>query len=269
MNARQQTNAFVQSLLNHCGALEVMALRNIGTDVEQPTTPRVVHGLDDIERLRGWLWHENAARAANIFVRPADDAHPWLFLDDVSKEKAKKIAGRWAALVVETSPGNCQLRILASRPLAEAERFEIQKALAVMHGGDLGSTAGKKWGRLPGFKNMKPGRMGCWTNFVADTAATARPFRPDLPDKTVLPSPAGHRPANPGGAWATTPGDGTGEFKKEFAFACHHLRDGLDAGEIARLIADHALRRGKRRTWPEALRYGEKTVAAALRSLHP
>jgi len=268
MEAKKQTDFFITAMLRHCAGVEVMALRNVGTTSEQPTTPRRVRGLGDLERLRGWLWHENASRAANIFVRPGDAEHPWLFLDDVSKEKAKKIAGRWAALVVETSPGNCQLRILASRPLAEAERFEIQRALAVMHGADLGSTAGTKWGRLPGYKNMKPGRGGCWTNLIADTTSTARPFSSRPLPEAAHPSPAAPA-AIKGGAWATERRDGNGEFRAEFAFACHRLRDGLDAGEIARLIADHALRRGKRRTWPEGLRYGEKTVAAALRSLHP
>ncbi|MDA8256588.1 MAG: DNA-primase RepB domain-containing protein [Betaproteobacteria bacterium] len=267
MQAKKQTDHFIAALLHHGGAVEVMALRAVGTEAEEPTRARTVRSLADLERLRGWLWHENASRDANIFARPAPgEPHPWLFLDDVARPAAEKIAGRWACLVVETSPGNCQLRILTDRPLAESERTDVQRALAVLAKADPGSVAGNKWGRLPGFKNMKPGRGGCWTNLLLDTTTTARPLPADYPATAAAPSPGGAS-RHKGGGVGYPPEDAAGGFRAEFAWACHRLRDGLDVGDVVRLVADHAMRRGKRKTWAQAVKYAERTVAAAMRSL--
>lgn len=262
MNARQQTDAFVTALLKHCIEAEVQSIRNIGTPDEEPASVHPLRDLADLERLRGWLWHENASRAGQILIRPAvRAAHPWLFLDDVPRSQAERIAGKYAALVVETTPGNCQIRLLAADVLVESERTEIQRDLAARVGGDAGSIAGSKWGRLPGYRNRKPGR-DCWTNFLLDTTNTA-------PRLAVVP-PRQPEAAQPGGRGlhpSRTPAADGGGYAAEFAFACHRLRDGLDCGEVIRLVADNAMRRGKRSSAAQARKYAERTVAAALRSL--
>lgn len=259
MNRTQQTDAFVAALLKHCKELEVQAIRDIGTPEEKAGRVYTVTDLEGIDRLRGKLGHENASRAGQILARPAaDEDHPWLFLDDVPTPLALRISGKYAALVVETTPGNCQIRLLGDRPMNADARFAVQVALVGKTrragGGDLGSVSGVKMGRLPGFRNRKQGR-DCWTNLLADTTSDGRPF------EAVISPPKGGRVGYPIGPACA---DGDRGYMQEFAFACARLRDGLDCGEVSRLIADHALRRGKRKTWREAMKYAERTVAAAL-----
>lgn len=265
MKARQQTDSFVSALLKHCSGLEIMVLRNPGTQEEAPSSGHVVRSLTDMEKLRAWLWHENASRAGQVYCRPVPgEQHPWLFLDDVARPLAERVASKYSALLIETTPGNCQIRLLAARRLSERERAEIQRELATRAGADLGSTAGSKWGRLPGYKNRKPGR-DCWTNLVADTTSIGRSFPADHPFTAANPSPAAPA-ANEGGRGLSrrAPEAGGGGFREEFSFACHRLSDGFDPGEVIRLVAEHALARGKRRTWDQALRYGEATARKAL-----
>ncbi|MBN8767086.1 MAG: hypothetical protein J0I76_12255 [Thiobacillus sp.] len=150
------------------------------------------------------------------------------------------------------------------------ERYDVQRALVSrLTRADAGSTSGSKMGRLPGFKNRKPGR-DCWTNLIADSTATA----PRFCAAGVTVSPLAGEIKKGGGVGYSPerqeyPGiDSDGFYKNEFAFACHRLRDsGMGASEIAEVIADHAQARGKRRTRAQALRYGQRTVLAALRSL--
>lgn len=263
MNSKQQTDAFVTALLTHCAEAEVQSIRKIGTPGESPSSVHKLRNLADLEQLRGWLWHQNASRDGQILIRPAAaEAHPWLFIDDVPLRLAHRIAKKYAALVVETTPGNCQIRLLADRPLSEHERTEIQRDLSARAGGDIGSIAGSKWGRLPGYRNRKPGRGGSWTNLVADTSRSAPRFTvvPPRPPELIQPGGRGLHPT-------AAARDGDGGYVAEFAFACHRLRDGLDCGEVIRLVSDNALRRGKQRNAAQARRYAERTVAAALSRL--
>lgn len=271
MNPKQQTDAFVTALLNHCSALQVMVLRNPGKPDEAPSSVHPLNSQADLERLRGWLWYENASRSGQVYVRPApSEDHPWIFLDDVPRPLAEGIAREYGALVVETTPGNCQIRMLAEHPLPEDERTDIQRDLAERVGADPGSVAGSKWGRLPGYRNKKPGRDGCWTNLLLDTTATAPRYVvvPPPPVETGEPGGRGipdhcHATAIHGSGEA----DGEGGYVSEFSFACNCLRDGWPEHAIISAIAQHALERGKRRTLPQARKYAEVTVRKAAAKL--
>lgn len=279
MNAKQQTDAFVTALLKHCDAVEVQSIRNIDTQDEAPSSIHELRSLADLERLRRWLWHENESANGQILIRPAaEENHPWLFLDDVPLEKAGGIASKYAAVVVETSEGNCHVRLLADRPLSANERLAIQGELVARlrraeSRADTGSTSGVKMGRLPGFRNRKPGRDN-WTNLVADTTATSPRFVvvPPRPQEPIQPGGRGLQPtatatATAAAAAAAAERDGDGGYAAEFAWVCHRLREGLDCGEVIRLLADHAMRRGKRQTAAQARKYAERTVAAAFARL--
>lgn len=118
--------------------------------------------------------------SAQVLIRPDPDrSHPWLLVDDLPEAKALALAARRAALVVRTSPGNCQARLLADRPLSQDERRQCQDALVCLIGGDDNCRSGEKWGRLAGFTNRKPtpGKTGTWTELLADTSSTAAPAR--------------------------------------------------------------------------------------------
>ncbi len=85
-------------------------------------------------------------------------------------------AARRAALVIETNPGDAQLRILADRAMTVAERTQTQRVLRLHLGGDAGSVSGEKWGRLARYTNQKPGKTGFWTHLVCSEPVT-RPVR--------------------------------------------------------------------------------------------
>ncbi len=120
-----------------------------------------------IEARLAWLRAENAA-GADVYFRPyRHEAWPLVFLDDLSPNMAGKIAKKYRAAVIETSRGRCHLWLHMTRPLDENQRFEIQRELVRRLNGeaDPGSVSGEHWGRLPGFRNRKPGR-NCWVNLL-------------------------------------------------------------------------------------------------------
>ncbi len=281
MEPRKQTDTFVLALLQYCQTLEAQVCWNIDTEAERWSSVRVARSLAEFEPLRGWLAAQNVSQNGQILIRPAaEEDHPWLLLDDVPEAKAMAISSKYAALVVETSKikgtgeGNCQVRLLADRPLSANERHAIQGELVARLRGaeiraDKGSTSGVKMGRLPGFRNRKPGRDN-WTNLLADTTATAPRYAVVSPPSEQAEEPGGrgipdhlHSKSAPGSGGA----GGEGGYVSEFAFACHCLRDNWPEHAIIEAIANHALDRGKQRTPAQARKYAETTVRKARDSL--
>ena len=161
-NRIEQVLVMVDSLLMHCDSLEVAACRNIGRNETV-----LIKKWD--QKLIGWFGYENANNFANIWIRPSPDLpHPWLFLDDIPLSLALNLNKKYQCILVETSQGNCQIRLLASESLSKEQRKVVQVELVKLLGSnaDFGSTAGCKWGRLPGFRNRKPNR-DCWTNLLS------------------------------------------------------------------------------------------------------
>ncbi len=159
----EQSVEMVFQLLKYTSHLQVAACRFIGTVDEA-----LIIKLWD-EKLLPWFKFENTKNNANIWVRPEpESAHPWLFIDDVPKGMAKKIANNYQCIVVETSPNNCQIRLVSNCDLSKEQRTDVQRSLVKLLGAsaDSGSIAGCKWGRLPGFRNKKPGKNG-WTNLIS------------------------------------------------------------------------------------------------------
>lgn len=110
-----------------------------------------------------WVRSENV-RHADVYVRPArGEAWPVVFLDDVPPAVARRVAAKYAALVVETSPvGGCHLWLVCRWALDEVERSTAQRWLVERIEADPASTSGEHLGRLAGFKNWK--RSGAWVN---------------------------------------------------------------------------------------------------------
>jgi hypothetical protein len=86
----------------------------------------------------------------------ADAYHPLLLVDDLTESALVAVLDRFPGAAVETSPGNFQATLVASRPLANAERLAVQRELARRFGGDSGATGGMQLRRVPGSLNYKP-----------------------------------------------------------------------------------------------------------------
>lgn len=210
--------------------------------------------------LLAWAAFENTNNDANVYIRPnPGNAHPWLFMDDLPGSVATAICHKYKSLIIQTSLGNYQARLLANRPLNTRERGTVQAALVARLRGsaDPGSTAGDKWGRLPGFRQRKPGKE-TWTNLITDSTSQAAVFDPS--PYLVHPKPAFSFPLRGGVGYRE---DGHGGFREEFAFACHCLRRQEQEEVIVSKIAKHALTRGKRRSMKQAESYARKLLDQA------
>lgn len=236
-------------------------------------------------------------KQANIWIRPdPTKSHPWLVLDDLPISIAFQISAKYASLIIETSPGNCQMRILSSRNLDIQERGQIQSTIVVALGGnaDDKSTAGDKWGRLAGFTNRKPDprKYKTWTNLISNTVSSSEKIDSSHVlengfhlDWFAVSRPRGgvglhvsHITSRAGTGGAEAPAcinraghaelsSGDGEFRREFAFCCHAMRRGEPEDKIITSVAERAYSRGKRKTEAQAIQYARRTLEAAKRRL--
>jgi hypothetical protein len=207
-------------------------------------------GLDSLPLK--WAASQNAHHA-EVYIRPARGyAWPLVFLDDVDAPLAGRVADKYDALVVETSPvGGCHIWLACEHPLGEPERRETQRWLAQRLEADPGSISGEHLGRLAGFKNWKRG--GTWVNVLA-ASRHGRPWDPAaaLISRTErMRSPAG-RP-EPGRPDASASG-------REWGWVCGQLEAGCPPDIVyARLVKTARSRRG-----PDADRYARRTLQRAL-----
>ena len=291
---RTQALAMIEALRSRLGTvpLEIGALCRIGT-ADAALLRRTLAPGADPAGLLGWAGWQQVHEGAQILIRPDPaQAHPWLLVDDVPVADALAFAGKRGALVVETSPGNAQLRVLADRPLSLPDRTMAQRALREHLHGDPGSVAGDKWGRLAGFKNQKPGRDACWTNLLRSDLAAARPVSasallaqsasvpgcgsaPALAPLTSGPRARGGvqgqgSPAPRSGAGAR-PEDGpaasAGGSEQDFGWACAQIRAGADPEALTDRLAAAALARGKRSDEAAARDYALRTIEKARAEL--
>ena len=259
----RQQQTFIAALLSATPALEFASARYDAEGQVDGVLPakRGVRSIADFEVLAPWLRRQNAQGEA-IWCRSAENQHPWLFLDDLDPAKARGVAAKYAAVVVQTSPNNAQVWLLASRPLDRDERKTVNLALARLIGADPGAVTEPRWGRCPGFKSGKAGRS--WTNLLADSTATGLRFDPG-PHLSSLSSPArgGRVPLS---SPRSELSEHSNESAREFSYALHALRAGTRPERVIERVAAHALQRGKRSTVEACRLYAERTVRAALQA---
>ena len=276
---RCDAELMVQLLAEHCACgLEIGAVTQIRRQNQGQMISHIIARGPRAESLLRWAAALNLRHDANIYIRQGSAAaHPWLFFDDLDRATSVKIAQKYAAIIIETSPGSYQCRLLADSDLDEEERTSIQRELVGrLHGAgrsaDPGSMSGDHWGRLPGFAQRKPGPgYGHMTTITMHSIGAAPPLVADL----YLLLRGNHTP--PGGgavssssAFAPDSVSGSGSFgrpdesKKEFAYAGHAYRRGVPREEIERNIAERALTRGKYRDPAKAAKYAEMTVSKAI-----
>lgn len=187
--------------------LEIGLLPHVGTSRQGGMQKLLLPPGADPEPLLRQARGAQMRASAQVYVRPVPEcAHPWLLVDDLPEALALDVATQKAALVIRTSAGNCQLRLLADRPLAVSERTACQRGLVARLGGDAHSIAGDKWGRLAGFTNKKPGKSGSWTELLLDTSTSCSPSRSAvlLGNAAVAGAPAFVSP-RPAGAGVSSP----------------------------------------------------------------
>jgi hypothetical protein len=200
-----------------------------------------------------WARSENL-RQAEIYVRPARN-YPWplVFLDDLPVIAAARLARKYDALVVETSPaGGCHLWLSCGRALAENARGQAQRWLAQRIASDPASTSGEHLGRLAGFKNWKRG--GTWVN-VIEAPRSGRCWIPTVEQKDE-----GFQPKCSPRCQTHHPQHDTSESGKEWGWVCGLLEAGFLPHEVyLRLVERARLRRGS-----DAERYARLTIKRAL-----
>ena len=250
LQAKEQTAAMIRWW--H----EIAAVEHVDIAVRRSGGEMIWHHDQHLSRLPlPWMRAENAG-GADVYWRPArGHAWPLVFLDDVERRLALRIAGKYDCAVVETSPpGGCHVWLRCSRPLTEAERRRAQRWLVARTGADPGSVSGAHLGRLAGLKNWK--RQGCWVNVRALTV-NCPPWDPQVVpriDETEGRSRRGRDTPRRSGRDLSPSG-------RDWGWVCSQLERGVDSGDVTRrLIARAEPRRGA-----DAARYARQTIQKATR----
>lgn len=219
---------------------------------------RFIPGSSNLDRhgLEGslpWLRFENS-RTSGVYFRPARGyAWPQAFLDDVSPLEAGRLADAYSAALIETSSGRYHVWLTMDQALCEQDRYRVQAHLAKQFGADMGSVSGEHWGRLPGFKNRKPGKDN-WVNLRR--LSVAQPFPASLcPDEAADLMEVQEPPC----PRATQQDKEQDESAVEWKF----VRSALEAGVSPRVVHQRLLERCASRRGGDALRYAELTMSKA------
>lgn len=246
MRARDHTRSMLRWwLYKGITVADIAVRRSDGTMIWHDATPVTELPL-------AWARAENV-RQADIYIRPARTrSWPVVFLDDVAVTTAVRIAGKYDALVVRTSPkGGCHLWLYCAEALDESHRARAQRWLAARVAADPASTSGEHLGRLAGFRNWK--RAGAWVN-VLDGSHRKKPWTPRFadtePGETPHPTPPPPR---------ATAGTDTSPSGREWGWICGLLESGCRPDTVYHRLLQRAIQRHRRD--PE--RYARRTIARA------
>ena len=233
------------------------AVDQVDIAVRRSTGEMIWHPSRSIAQLPlSWLRAENASRG-DIYLRPARGQRwPLVFLDDVERRLAVRIAAKYDSAVIETSPpGGCHVWLRCTQPLCETQRRRAQRWLAQRADADLGSVSGEHLGRLAGMKNWK--RRGTWVNVLALTTA-GRAWDPQV--VTGLNEAGDPRPRRRSHTRRRHSRD-LSPSGHDWAWVCSQLERGADDQDLTRrLVARATPRRGA-----DAPRYARHTVHKAVR----
>jgi hypothetical protein len=208
-------------------------------------------GIDAARVLKLWPWlrHMNA-HGADVFFRPAREGlHPVLFLDDLPASEARRVAQKYGAAVIRTSPDNTQVWMRTTHPLNRQERTHAQKHLSSLGWSDPGSISGDHLGRLCGLVSQK---RRCWVNALFFSCA------PPCPVESWATTPPSKNCARPrASSILQSPGQSMSE--REFGWTMGMLRYGWKVEDIERRLFSAACARNK----PDAKSYANRTVSRA------
>jgi len=241
-SSKEQAVSFVRFLLGHVPDLDLAAADYSSSKVTKVIKAKTqILCAHDFETVAPWLWSKNS-KSSNIWVRPAATlrSHPIIMLDDLPSPTSLAISRKYRSAVVETSPANTQIWLVCSIALGREDRQNVARSLCALVSSDPGAISEPRWGRLPGYRQRKPGKSG-WTNILTISGCS-------LLDPTPHLTPSIHPPGGVGGGFmaASAPHD-VDTSRQEFAYACHALRAGVDAREVEASIAEHVLSTGRRK----------------------
>ncbi|MCP5090994.1 MAG: hypothetical protein GY949_08750 [Gammaproteobacteria bacterium] len=251
MRAREHTTAMLQFWVQGgITALDLAVRRACGTMIWHRQCPPDPLPLP-------WLRAENVRRA-EIYIRPASTlTWPMILLDDVELRLAQRIAHKYAALVVHTSPaGGCHLWLCLTRALNQQQRYYAQRWLIPRVNADIGSVSGEHLGRLAGTRNWK--RDGVWVN-VVNPDPSPRPAWDPTPALSPI-VPANNRDTPHPRMQKNDTGIDPSESGKEWGWVCGALEAGLDPEIVYRRLLDRA----SQRRGSDAERYARYTLQRAL-----
>ncbi|MEA3276919.1 MAG: DNA-primase RepB domain-containing protein, partial [Pseudomonadota bacterium] len=179
-------------------------------------------------------------KQADVYVRPARGG-TWslIFLDDVAPAMARRIAAKYASLLVRTSPaGGCHLWLCVAVPLDEQQRYRAQRWLVPRVGADPGSVSGEHLGRLAGMKNWK--RKGVWVNIIPQ--ANVRQPAWDPAPALRASAPRHTRPIVSSSCAGTGSSDQS-QSAQEWGWVCGALEAGASPDAVYRQLVHHASQR--------------------------
>jgi hypothetical protein len=218
-------------------------------------------------RYLGWLAHENHS-GANVYVAAnpllpgsrkrtkecmASVRHLYL---DIDQDGDARLVGLRASdavpvpsAIVSTSPGKYQL-------LWHVEGFDFAtqevtlKRLSLAFGGDPACTDCNRVLRIPGFCNRKysPAHTVA-VEYPSD--ATSNPSDFQLPEEGLFAGPQLHGNARRSSGHKDT------HSERDWAWACHELAQGKDAGKLTHELAS------RRSDKPNPLYYAQRTIDVA------
>lgn len=99
-------------------------------------------------------------RRLDLSIKAAEDSHSkhrLLLADDLDEAGSTAVTKWWRgpSIVLETSPANFQVLLIAARPLDRAERHRAQQFFVTRFESDPGASAGVQPHRYPGSPNFK------------------------------------------------------------------------------------------------------------------
>ena len=188
-----------------------------------------------------WCRYKNFD-GADVYIRPhRHNAHPIIFLDDLTINKANSVSEKYTSLAVETSLNNTQVWVQTTKSLSEAERLCAQRYIASTGYSDKGSISGEHLGRMCGLRSHK---RNCWVNLIQ--TSTQKKYQAKLEQPPYL---------SPRGACAKNSLNNS-ESEFEFSESLRKIRKGESIEAVKLWLTQKANRRGKRQ--PE--KYSERTV---------
>jgi hypothetical protein len=238
--------------------LESIGVDSFNFSVLAPTSmlnDKLARSRSEVLSAASWGWARNR-EGQNIYIRPATGpAWSVVILDDVPLLMAKKIARKYAALVIETSADNSQVWIATATLLSIEERASVQRALALKIKADPCSVSGDHFGRAAGFRNRKPNRK----NFLVDVVDETRTEMLDTSPYLLT-----QEPSAPGLVLSRVSKSEIEDVSRdEFGWALGWLRSGHAKEVGIRRLAENAMKRGKRKTLYGAEDYARKTFERA------
>lgn len=220
----------------------------------------------------------SAPKRAELTFQLCSKTHPVLLLDDITAAGLTSLP--WPGAVVETSPGNFQVTLVADRPLSAQDRLLAQHGLQRHTNADKGAVSASQLRRMPGSVN---GKFELSAAFVATLHSVPGVGQlccaEGLVDRFIAAGRERSGAASEAGGYRNKPADSTpktgvakSQSEADFGWLIYQLtrKAPRPHGELLEELAAKAGARGRHglsRGHPEHVAYAERTLVACLKKL--